>query len=89
MEIVEVGPDSKAFILFSEALVSLIELAPRGLNLTYLNQNKHKILEVKYKSAESEFQLIKPNITDWNILEFNRYELILQLNFTNQLYISQ
>ena len=77
MKIVEINSNGRVHILFSEAMVSIIELTARGLNMTYLNEHKHEILKIEYKTEIGNYQLTKPNLTDWNIIEFKKYELIL------------
>ena len=58
------------------------------MNLTSLNLIKDNILELKYTSQLSKDNQNVPKLQNWLFKNFTEWKLILDLNFTNTLYVS-
>ena len=63
-----------------------------GLNLTFINENKNKILELTYDSKYLEEDSLPknttPQIKTWKFTSFTEFYFDLEINFINQLYVS-
>jgi len=88
------GIEGDLVLSFSETLFSLDELAHLGLNITVLNELKDRILNISYRSnaldleVEEGDKIVIPEMSEWSITNFTRYDLRLKFEFLNPLYVS-
>lgn len=84
-----IEPNGEMKLLFSEELFSIKHYEARGINLTVFNQIKQFVLEMEYTTHVRDVKEEKmPQLAAWNVTEFTRYGIKIQLNFTNVLYVS-
>ena len=96
MNITGISANGQVSVSFSEKLKDLEFWLLKGYNLTYMNEVRKTLMNVTYFSHNEDQASesvngsnLMPSIVDWNIQKMNDYSMVLGVNFSNPLYISQ
>jgi hypothetical protein len=87
MKIVEIYPDATIFIFFSEPLILMKDQA-KITTLKDIVSVKNEILNITYVSKMDKEDPNRPKLTNWTLSKWSFDEIVIKLNFTNELYVS-